>query len=190
MSLKLIFKGREYYSGLKFLFFGLIILLFSIVLITGCKSNSQDIPQPPVQQEKTAKINVYFSDKQAEKLIAENRELKYVNKTTLPELVIEELIKGPKNPDLSKTIPEGTVLLSLKVEGDVATVDFSKEFRDNHWGGSAGEIMTIYSVVNTLTELEGIDRVKFILEGKELESLKGHLDLTKPLSPDNQLTGS
>jgi germination protein M len=186
---KLIFKEQGYYSGLKSSFFGMVVLFLSIALISGCSNNNSPGMPQPVKQEKIAKINIYFAGKQAEKLIAEKRELNYENKT-LPELAIEELIKGPKSPESYKTIPEGTVLLSLKVEGDLATIDFSKEFRDNHWGGSAGEIMTIYSVVNTLAELEGIDRVKFILEGKEIESLKGHLDLTKPISPDNSLNGS
>jgi len=72
------------------------------------------------------------------------------------------LIKGPKVAGLKPTIPEGTKLRSaIKIEGDVAIVDFTKEFRDNHPGGKAEERMTIYSVVNSLTELKEINKVKF-----------------------------
>ena len=78
-------------------------------------------------------------------------------------------------------------MLSLTVVNGVANVDFSKEFQTRHRGGSAGEIMTIYSVVNTLTELPGVEKVQFLLEGDKLESILGHMDTTVPIEPDSNL---
>jgi spore germination protein GerM len=63
-------------------------------------------------------------------------------------------------------------------------VDFSRELLTSHWGGSMGEIMTVYSVVNTLASLPGIEQVKFLVEGEEIETLTGHLDISEPVEPD------
>ena len=37
------------------------------------------------------------------------------------------------------------------------------------------------SIVNTLTEFEEIKKVQLLVEGKKIESISGHLDLTKPV---------
>jgi len=57
----------------------------------------------------------------------------------------------------------------------------------NHWGGSTGETMTIYSVVNTLTESANVTAVVFMVEGEELESLAGHMDLTGPIERNEDI---
>jgi len=112
-------------------------------------------------------IRLYFANEDNSKLKLEIRYIP-VSETTksvnhLAEIIVNELIKGPKVAGLKPTIPEGTKLRSaIKIEGDVAIVDFTKEFRDNHPGGKAEERMTIYSVVNSLTELKEINKVKFL----------------------------
>jgi hypothetical protein len=46
-------------------------------------------------------------------------------------------------------------------------------------------MLTVYSIVNTaVANLDGIERVQILVEGKEVETLAGHLDLSKPLLPD------
>ena len=99
--------------------------------------------------------------------------------------VLEELIKGPQNPSLGATIPPDVQVLGVTVEEKgTAVVDFSRELLTSHWGGSMGEIMTVYSVVNTLSSLPGIEQVKFLVEGEEIETLTGHLDISEPVEPD------
>jgi len=72
------------------------------------------------------------------------------------------LIKGPKVAGLKPTIPEGTKLRSaIKIEGDVAIVDFTKSSGIIIREEKAEERMTIYSVVNSLTELKEINKVNF-----------------------------
>ena len=74
----------------------------------------------------------------------EKRDVNLVD-TGVARDTIEELIKGPKT-NLSASIPTGTKLLGINIKDDVAYVDFSKEFINNHSGGSAGELMTLYSI--------------------------------------------
>lgn len=128
------------------------------------------------------KVVLYFGDNQAMYLLPEERSVVPGCKT-LPEAVVQALIAGPRLPGRTRTIPEGTRLLSLKVSNGIATVNFSQELRTKHWGGSAGELMTVYSVVNTLARLPGISQVQFLLEGERIESLTGHMDLIQPVTP-------
>lgn len=90
------------------------------------------------------------------------------------------MINGvPTTPGASTVIPLGTKVLGLKVDKGLATVDFSREVLKANVG-SAGEALGIQSIVNTLTEFPGIDRVAFTVEGKVDEQARdwwGHVGL-------------
>lgn len=131
-------------------------------------------------------VTLYFSDSEAMYLVGEERTVSEIT----PEILINELIKGPKNPENNRTIPDGTKLLDVKVEDKIAYVNFSKELKDNHWGGSTGEIHTVFSVVNTLAlcnELD-IEEVQILIEGQTVETLAGHIELGEPFKPDLALS--
>ena len=142
--------------------------------------------KPDTQKQTQTEITVYFPDANAEKLIAVKRQIpandnKYVN-------AINELITGPSNDSEGFAImPKGTKVLSVNVNNNIATVDFSKEFQNNFTGGSTGEIMLVGSIVDTLTDFKEIKSVRFTLEGQPLDILGGHLDLTEPVSRMNDL---
>ena len=142
--------------------------------------------KPDTQKQTQTEITVYFPDANAEKLIAVKRQIpandnKYVN-------AINELITGPANDSEGFTImPKGTKVLSVNVNNNIATVDFSKEFQNKFTGGSTGEIMLVGSIVDTLTDFKEIKSVRFTLEGQPLDILGGHLDLTEPVSRMNDL---
>jgi germination protein M len=97
--------------------------------------------------------------------------------------VIGALLKGPEHFG-STPIPKGTQLLNLFLDQEgIAYLDFSEEFQQNHPGGTWGEMMTIYSSVNTIMDnFHTIQGVKILILGKELDTLKGHLDLRYPFS--------
>jgi germination protein M len=88
--------------------------------------------------------------------------------TTLLKLLLEE----PKNEKLQKVIPEGTRVLKTELKGDMLYVDLSKEFIDNHAGGEEAENITIYAIVNTLTELKEVNSIKILINGKEDQGFK------------------
>ena len=64
-------------------------------------------------------------------------------------------------------------------------VDLSPEFRQNHPGGTTNEILTVYAIVSALTaNLPAITGVQILIEGKEVDTLAGHLDLRRPIEQD------
>lgn len=174
----------------------LLLLLFcAVVAISGCTNPSgEPIPAEPNSQISdphavaTEKLTLYFSDDQAMFLIPETREVKMntaaKTASTTAEAIVNELIAGPADSKLIATIPPGTKLLSLKITDEIAYVDFNEEFKTNHPGGSSGEIMTLNSIVNSLTELPEIKQVQILINGKTAETLAGHMDLSQALSRD------
>jgi len=125
-------------------------------------------------------VTLYFADEQAQYLVPEER-LVAKGEETMEVLAVRELLKGPQDPDLSATFPLGVRLRTVEVVDGVAHVDFSHELLTNHPGGSTGEIMTINSLVYTLTDLPGINKVLILVEGLRVETLSGHILITEPL---------
>lgn len=97
--------------------------------------------------------------------------------------IITAQIAAPSGP-LASAIPTGTTLRALYVsERGEAFVDFSKEISAQHTGGALDELFTVYAVVNALTvNLPAISRVQILIDGKEADTLAGHVDLRHPLS--------
>ena len=103
------------------------------------------------------------------------------------EILSMQLEAAPA-PYLS-AIPDGTMLRAFYVteRGD-AFVDLSSEAQSGHAGGSATELLTVYAIVNAVTaNLPSIQRVQILIDGREADTLAGHVDLRRPLQPDQSL---
>jgi spore germination protein GerM len=101
--------------------------------------------------------------------------------------IIEAQVAQPK-PPLVSAIPAGTTLKTVFVTGKgEAFVDLSGELRSNQQGGTTNEILTTYSLVHALTlNLPAITSVQILIDGKEVDTLAGHLDLRRPLEQDER----
>jgi spore germination protein GerM len=139
--------------------------------------------------EERKEIVLYFSDQDGEYLIGEKR--KIIKKEVLKEEgieVIDELIKGPKGK-LIPTLPSRTKCLHLEIdEKGVATVNFNRALSREHPGGSSAEILTAYSIVNSLTQnFRQIKQVQILIVGSPVETIAGHLSLRQPIAPNPNL---
>ena len=139
------------------------------------------IKPPPPREMKVVKL--YFSDPQAEYLILEERKV-----VALPHIgqeakeILKELIKGPVDSSLKPTIPLQTEVRDVYVKDDCFYVNFSLALKEKHPGGSSGELLTIYSIVNTLLiNFPSQSRVQILIQGKPAETLAGHIDIRDPL---------
>jgi germination protein M len=136
----------------------------------------------PVPIEEMVEVNLYFSDSQAMYLVPEKRKISQIS--SLARQAVIELIKGPESSDFYPTIPEGTQVNEVYIADDIVYIDLSEEIFKNHPGGSSGELMTVYSIVNTLTGIPPIKGVQILVEGNEMKSLAGHIDISMPLLRD------
>lgn len=166
----------------------LLITLFFI--LSGCRGVDKVQEKSNEAANNGSKgelINVvlYYPDGNCEYLIPETRLVSF-NKSA-EQTVLEEFFQGPGRKELINPIPRGTRLLSIDRKNDMVTINLSKEFIKNHPGGSSGEIMSVYSIVNTLTEIPGIKSVQFKVNGNSYETLVGHLVFNKPFKRDRSL---
>lgn len=142
-------------------------------------------PQP-YGEEKETRITLYFGDETASGLVPEERNLKVTNEKELPKRVMEELIKGPQTTIGNAAVAKDTKLNSVKVTDKTAVVDFGDNFEPLNTGGSARERLCLYAIVNSLTELENIDKVKLSVNGKILD-LFGQMELLEPLTKNTDI---
>lgn len=128
----------------------------------------------------TMEIVLFFADRDGN-LVPERRSIPRT--PGIARKTMQELCKGPSSSDLLATLPEGTRLrdININIKNGLCTVDFSRELQQKHKGGSSGEILTIYSIVNTLTQFPTVDKVIILVEGMKLPTLAGHMDLSVPL---------
>lgn len=138
-------------------------------------------PEPETSQETVTLhfVNeeyVITGDESLEKIITEEREVEYGD-LSLEEVIVRELMAGPKEEGLNTLIPDYVELLGVEVEDGTAFVDFAGEGLS---GGSMQESFTIRQIVDSLTELDSVDRVQFLIDGQKAESLMGHITITEP----------
>lgn len=133
----------------------------------------------------TRVIRLFFAVPDADVLQEEERTIaREASSVEEAKRTVEELIKGPES-DLNPTIPPRVQLRQIYIDGQgIAYVDFSRDLQRNHPGGSVGELLTIYSIVDTLSaNFDEIVKVKILVEGSEILTLAGHIDTRHPFNP-------
>lgn len=133
----------------------------------------------------TRVVRLYFATPTADSLQEEERSIpRSASLIDEAKQTVAELVKGPRN-GLAPTLPSGVEVRQLYIDGrGVAYVDFTRDLQVKHPGGSGGELLTIYSIVNTLTaNFDQIQKVKILVEGGEVLTLAGHIDTRHPFAP-------
>ncbi|HEY6360793.1 MAG TPA: GerMN domain-containing protein [Vicinamibacterales bacterium] len=132
---------------------------------------------------------LYYADADGQSLVPVRREVPLEEGTIAQgrQILAAQLEPAPE-PHVS-VIPQGTTLRAFYVteRGD-AFVDLSREVSANHPGGSFTELLSVYAIVNAVTaNLPAIQRVQILIDGREADTLAGHVDLRRPLQRDESL---
>jgi len=161
-------------NGKRLIIVMLILLIIGGVIFFCTRNRQEEVVQGEItpeeeiseEQERKTMISLYF--KQTGELTNENRmiDVKVLAENPYKALV-EMLIEGPKTEKLQSTIPDGTRINDISINGECIHIDLSKEFINNHEGGLDNESKTIYSIVNTLTELNEVNFVRIFIDGEE-----------------------
>lgn len=171
----------------------LVAVLFSIGLTIGV-FRTQTPPEkelaatPPVA-EGVRNIILYFASADGLSLVPESRDIS----DCADELdclldTIRELGSGPRDGDLAAVLPPQLVVKGVSVEGSLVTVDFSPELVSAHPGGTQSELLTVYALADTLSvNFPHLRQVAIQVDGAPLETLKGHVDLRRPVVSDFSL---
>jgi spore germination protein GerM len=138
---------------------------------------------PAAADSRKITATLYFVSEDGLELVGVKREVPF-GETVLDQArqIVTAQLAVPPDP-LVSAIPPGTTLraLYLTERGDVF-VDLSADARTRHTGGALDELFTVYTIVNALTaNLPAVTRVQILVEGKEVDTLAGHVDLRHPL---------
>jgi len=139
---------------------------------------------PPGVPRITATL--FYGSADGDALVAVRREVALAE-GTVPQAreILEAQLQSAPEP-YESVIPEGTALRAFytTVRGE-AFVDLTPEVATRHPGGSSTELLTVYAIVNAITaNLPTIQRVQILIDGREVDTLAGHVDLRRPLERD------
>jgi spore germination protein GerM len=172
---------------------GILVLGLIVLLFVAPRWLTTPVPENEVKAAATSnarkiRARLFYVSEDGTRLSPVEQEVVYGEGTIeQAKRIIEAQITPPKAP-LVSAIPEGTKLKTVFVtsKGE-AYIDLSAEVRSNHPGGTTNEILTTYTLVNALTlNLPAITGVQILVEGKEVDTLAGHLDLRRPLEQDGR----
>ena len=130
---------------------------------------------------------LYFADKNSDLLLEVSRSMEQETTWSARARVLE-MLKGPMQGDgenVWPVMPAGISendILSVDVYADTAYVNLSQHFKDSCAGLSAkNEMLLVYAIVNTITAMDGISKVQFLVEGQQVQRLAGTLCLADPM---------
>jgi spore germination protein GerM len=170
--------------------FLIFILFFSIMIWQKYRSSHEVAVAPPQQNEEGNRTVILFFAAEGTRLVREARKLDPCeDDNACLKNVLDELLNGPVG-EFEETVPEGTSVDAVRIEGNQATIEFNRTFSEAMLPGSSAEMLAVYSVVNTVAvNFPQIKKVKINVDGNKGVILS-HLDLSDPLLPDYSLEQS
>lgn len=126
-------------------------------------------------------VKLYFADRKENRLVAETGYIpRAVSVQQRIQFLVEALLQGSKT--LVSVIPANTELRNVLLDSkETVYLSFSGDIQKNHPGGVWAELLTIYSLVDTVIENNPeVKRVKLLVEEKEVETLAGHVSTLRP----------
>ncbi|MBW1858796.1 MAG: GerMN domain-containing protein [Deltaproteobacteria bacterium] len=165
---------------------GVLALGYTALFSTAVKEGTESRSGGFLPNLAKVKAHLYFANKDGQSLKAEERSLvRHDNAVEHARSIVDALIEGPRS-GLLPTLPAETSVLSLYVTEDgIAFVDFDRIIREKHPGGTLSELFTVFSVVNSISlNVPEVEATKILIEGREVKTLAGHIDIRFPLRPD------
>jgi hypothetical protein len=141
-------------------------------------------PATPAPLGRKIKARLFYVAEDGTRLASVERDVAYGEGADEQAREIIAAQIAPVVEPLVSAIPPGTTLRAVFVTktGD-AYVDLSREARATHPGGTVNELLTVYTIVNALTvNLPAVTGVQVLVDGREVDTLSGHVDLRRPLA--------
>lgn len=133
------------------------------------------------------KITLYFSDKNGDCLVKENRTIKVTDTNPIEQYIVNELIKGTQSSDAKSLITQDTELILAQTTDNVCFVNFKSGFVEKNSGDIKKEKLIIYSIVNSLCEIDTVSSVQFLVDGKKIEKF-GNIDILNSFTKDENIS--
>lgn len=144
-------------------------------------SPSPTVPAPPGRK---IKARLFFVNDDGTRLTGVERDVAYADNAAEQAREVVAAQVSPVSEPLVSAVPPGTTLRALFItDKGQAFVDLSREFAAAHPGGTVNELLSVYTIVNAVTaNLPAVTSVQVLVDGKEVDTLAGHVDLRRPLA--------
>lgn len=117
-----------------------------------------------INSYKSETLTLYFSNEEGNALKGENRKLYYNSNVSLEQVVVEQLLRGPKTEGCYKTLPDSAKIMNVTVINKICYVNFDKTFADAAL--NIQEQIPIYSIVNSIIENCSVNKVQISINGE------------------------
>jgi len=185
-------KGKSWRGRLALSACLILLVVLGVLLVRMFLAAPSQAPVPATVQEELKQLRevvLYFGSSDGGYLVSEARQVEGCeDEETCLLATVQALLAGPLT-SLAPVFPSHAQVRSVAAADGTATVDFSRELVSGHPGGSVSELLTIYSLADTLAEnFPHLRQVRILVEGQPVESLKGHVDLREPVKADFSFT--
>ncbi|HEX5070687.1 MAG TPA: GerMN domain-containing protein [Vicinamibacterales bacterium] len=168
---------------------GVVLLaggLWLVTLVPGWLSHepgsTREVQTPEAASARRIQATLFYVSEDGAELVPSTRDVPYgATASEQARQIVMAQLKAPAQGFVSP-IPEGTSVRGVFMGGHGELyVDLSPEVL-HHPGGSLDEALTVYAIVNAVTtSLPDVTAVQILIDGKEVDSLAGHIDLREPI---------
>ncbi len=178
---------------MKKLLLGLIGLLLLGVLagygvgwfLQQAQEPEERIPIVVEEELPEREIQLYFTEPQGRFLMSEARLIDGCEEDRDCIRSLLEALRSGSEQQLLPVLPTQTGILEIELENDLVRVNFSRHLSDFHPGGSLSELLTVYSLVNSLSEnFPYLRQLQILIDGQIQQTLKGHVRIDQPVYAD------
>jgi len=124
-------------------------------------------------------LQLYFANADGTALVPVSRKVEYNTNISLEKLVMEQLIGGPEGNEANPTINPATKVINVTVNDGTCYVNLDQTFLTQVYTVSSE--VTIYSIVNSLVELDNVNKVQILVNGESEISYRESISLNAAL---------
>ncbi|GHU43587.1 hypothetical protein FACS1894111_09440 [Clostridia bacterium] len=142
----------------------------------GLMTADSFVENPGVQGSQIQKLQIvlYFANQEGTKLVKEVQDVYFDKSISMETLVMQHLLEGSKT-GARATLPAATKLLKVQVLDNICFVNLSEDFLNGN--DNIKEEVVIYSIVDSLAELAGINKVQISVNGNSNLNYRGKFSL-------------
>jgi len=173
---------------------GMMTVLSRVLRTSEPAETAVDAPQQPPPSSTPAvphiQAKLFFVSGDGQRLVATEREVPLAEGLVAQaRALVDAQLTAEAAAPLVRSVPEGAVLRGLYASSrNEIFVDLDGAVRAKHPGGSLNELLTVYAIVNAITvNLPDVQEVQLLIDGREVDTLAGHVDLRQPLRKNESL---
>lgn len=130
-------------------------------------------------------VQLYFIQADGRSLVPETQEIPGCEDDRDCIRSLLEVLRGGSQEGHLAVLPKATGILDIELENDLVRINFSRHLVDLHPGGSLSELLTVYSLTNSLSEnFSYLRQVQILVDGQVQQTLKGHVRIDQPVYAD------